>query len=178
GTWELLTAAMRVDGSLRGEPVSGLHPGRSAVASISDVEVGFLSELHPAATREFELPGRVAVGELRLSRFLADAEIWTFKEPSMFPPVYFDLAFEVDDDLPSSRLQSAIGEAARPELESVDLFDEFSGPPLAEGSKSLAFRVVLRAPDRTLTQEEIGPIRQRIVAAVSSQLDAKLRGDL
>ena len=178
GVWELITRTSGVDGELHAASIPGLHPGRAARAWADGAEIGFVGELHPATIRAFDLVGRVAVGEWRLAPFLKEKEAWSFKEPSQFPPVVFDLAFEVDASLPSNSLRADIESATGSTLESLELFDEFTGPPLAEGSKSLAFRLVLRAPDRTLTQEEVRPVRERIVDAVADKHDAKLRGDL
>jgi phenylalanyl-tRNA synthetase beta chain len=66
--------------------------------------------------------------------------------------------------------------AGGPTMESVELFDVFTGGPLEEGRKSLAVRLTVRDPERTLTDEEVAPLREAIVAAVTGDLGGRLRG--
>jgi phenylalanyl-tRNA synthetase beta chain len=88
----------------------------------------------------------------------------------------FDLAFELDAHVPSGDLVERVSESAGDWLESVRVFDEFSGASLGEGRKSVAIQLWFRAPDHTLTNEEVGPFRDRIVNTVEGSLDAHLRG--
>ncbi|MGH8874376.1 MAG: phenylalanine--tRNA ligase subunit beta, partial [Acidimicrobiia bacterium] len=188
--WRLLVHRLDL-GAYRLQPMAlpGLHPGRAARvllggaqegwsgrAGAADLPVGWLGELHPAAARAFELPGRVTVGELELAPLVAAPPLWQFSEPSPFPPVSFDLSFEVEDSLPASDLVAATASAAGGLLEDVEVFDEFAGESLPAGRKALAIRYTLRAPDRTLTNEEAAPVRLAIIEAARDGLDAILRG--
>jgi len=92
-----------------------------------------------------------------------------------FPPVRRDLAFIVDASIPAGRVRSAIEDAAGEILGSVLLFDVFEGPPLPEGTKSLAFSVDFRAADRTLTDEEADGAVGAIVERLSRDVGARLR---
>jgi phenylalanyl-tRNA synthetase beta chain len=95
---------------------------------------------------------------------------------SAFPPVLFDLAFIVDAAKPAADFEARIREAAGELLESVRLFDVYTGSQLPEGKKSLAYSLTLRAPDRTLSGEEAAEVRGRIVNAARVDEGAELRG--
>ena len=151
--------------------ISGLHPGRSAEIRYDNAPVGFVGEVHPAAARAFGLSGRVIVGEFDVQQLIADPGLWQFKEPSVFPPVEFDLSFDVPDDLQGARMVAVAQEAAGLLAESTQIFDEF----LAGRARSLAIRMRLRAPDRTLTSEEVAPVRQAVIDAIE-RVGATLKG--
>lgn len=152
-----------------------LHPARGAVVRLDGVAVGHVGELHPRVARSWELPGRVAVGELELAPLVADRGLWQFIEPSVYPPSDFDLAFEVPVGMASADLLSAVKGGAGPLLESISLFDEFTGGGLVDGHKSLAVRIRLRALDRTLTGDEVAGARAGAIAG-GERLGANLRG--
>jgi len=159
--------------SIRQGPVSGLHPGRSAEVLVGDEVIGTIGELHPAAARQFELAGRIAVLEVRLAPLVEEPEWWRFRAPSVYPPQKFDLAFEMESTVPANQLVAAVEAALGPELESARLFDEFD---LGGGRKSLAVTVVVRAADHTMTDDEAQGLRGAAIDYVQSNLDAKLRG--
>lgn len=152
------------------------HPGRGATVTIGGRVIGHLGEIHPSVARAFGLEGRVAAGELELEPLIRPAGWWEFREPSTFPPIVFDLAFETEAALPSAALLAAVEAGGGPWLESVRIFDEFTGAPLEAGRKSIAIQLSYRAPDHTLTNEEIAPHRDRVIAAVEENLPARLRG--
>ncbi len=151
------------------------HPVRSAAVRIGGVTVGHVGELHPRVARAWELPGRVAVGELQMAPLLEDRGLWQFVEPSIYPPSEFDLAFEVAEDVASATLVDTVARGAGDTLESIRVFDEFTGGRLGIGRKSLALRLRLRASDRTLTNEEVGMVRGEAIKAAEG-LGAALRG--
>ena len=106
---------------------------------------------------------------------LPPAEVAVGPRISTFPPVLFDLAFTVDAATPAAEFETAVREAAGELLESLRLFDVYTGAPLPEGTKSLAWSLTLRAPDRTLSGEEAADVRGRVVAAARER-GAELRG--
>ena len=176
GVVELLGAVAGLDVTLEADALASMHPGRSARVLVNGESIGFVGELHPAVARDFGLKGRVAVGELELGVLTGAVDIWSFRQVSSFPPVRFDLAFEVSETVPAADIASALRHSGGEDLESVMLFDEFRGEALGEGRKSLAYRLTLRAPDRTFTDEEAAPVRQRMIDHVSSTTGASLRG--
>ncbi len=175
GVVEMLASLTGISLTLVEAALPSLHPGRAARVMQGEIMVGFVGELHPAVARDFGLKERVAIGELELEPLVRPSEPWSLRDISPFPPVRFDLAFEAPEELPAGRLESVIRSSAGDMLETLNLFDVFRGGTLGEGRKSLAYRLTFRAHDRTLTDEEMGVVRQRIVVA-AAQLDARLRG--
>ena len=94
----------------------------------------------------------------------------------MFPPAVFDLAFALPHEVAASVLITAVHEGASGLLETVDVFDVFTGDTIGKGRKSIAVRIRLRATDRTLTDEEVVPVRKAIVERVSEVTGGELRG--
>jgi phenylalanyl-tRNA synthetase beta chain len=94
---------------------------------------------------------------------------------SNFPPAFIDIALVVGGDVPAATVERALVDGAGALLESVRLFDVYTGEQVGEGHKSLAYKLVLRAPDRTLTNEEALAVRDAAVAATGA-LGATLRG--
>jgi phenylalanyl-tRNA synthetase beta chain len=96
-------------------------------------------------------------------------------EVPRFPPVRRDLAFVVADDVPAGAAHAALEAAAGELLDRAVLFDVFRGGAVPEGRKSLAFALEFRAPDRTLTDEEVEPVIAAIVDRLRADLGAELR---
>jgi phenylalanyl-tRNA synthetase beta chain len=177
GVLEALLDELRVsDWSLGASPQGLFHPGRSAWVLVGGERAGVLGEIHPGRAEELDLTGRVALVELELAVLAAGAtKEFIFADVPRFPPVRRDLAFVVAEDTPAGSVSAAVDEAGGDLLGSCVLFDVFRGGSLSDGKKSLAFSVDLRAPDRTMTDEEADEIVERIVARLSSEFDATLR---
>ena len=171
--WRVIARALGIEARLEQVSEPGFHPGRAAAVLIGGERAGVIGELHPSAAAAFEIPGRVAIGELDLAGVAVPQAPPELRTPSTFPPVEFDLAFAVDLALSAAELVRATAAAAGALLESASVFDEYLG--LGDGRKSLAVRYLLRAPDHTLTNEEVVPVRQAMVDA-ASDLGAELRG--
>jgi phenylalanyl-tRNA synthetase beta chain len=176
GVVEAVMAELGISWTL-GDPIGRpFHPGRSGTIMVGEERIGVLGEIHPRVADRLGLTGRVAVAELevealmRLARPLSGVE-----DVPRFPPVRRDLAFTVDASIPAGRVRSALEDAAGEILGSVLLFDVFEGPPLPEGTKSLAYSVDFRAPDRTLTDEEVDGAVEAIVQRLSRDVGARLR---
>lgn len=153
----------------------GYHPGRSASVRLGGSVIGHVGELSPRANREFDIPGRVAIGELDLQPLLAPVGPVIGISPSVFPHVDFDLSFLLSVDLPVGRLIGATTGAGADLVESARVFDVFRGPGVDEGTRAVAIRYRLRSADHTLTNEEVSPVRQSMISA-AEQLGARLRG--
>ena len=152
------------------------HPSRSATI-VADAEgLGVVGEIHPSLVERLDLGGRVAAAEVDVQALMAHAssEI-EVRDVPRFPPVRRDLAFVLDATVPAAPVQAALREAGGDVIEACLLFDVFSGTPLPEGKKSLAFSLDLRAPDRTLTDEEADAVVRRIAARLASEFGGELR---
>ncbi len=157
--------------------LGSLHPGRRALAVAGGSEVGVLGELAPAVSAAYDLPGRVAVLLLDLAPLLAaPRQSWAAQAVSRYPAADIDLAFVVGEEVPAAHLEATVREAAGDLAEAVALFSVWRDGSLSAGRRSLAFRVRLRAPDRTLTGPEVAEVRARVVAAASAAHGAELRG--
>jgi len=146
-----------------------LHPGRSAAIEIEGAAAGWLGELHPLVARDWDLERTAVAFELELAALVdasrAGAE--TYEDLQTYPAVLQDLAVIVADDVPAERVRAAVREGGGELLVGAEVFDLYRGEQLAEGHKSLALRLEFRAPDRTLTDAEVGERRGAIKAALA-----------
>jgi phenylalanyl-tRNA synthetase beta chain len=174
--WRLIAEKLDLGGyELTPVAVPGFHPGRCAGVSIDGRPIGHVGEIHPATVAAYGLFGRVAAGELDLGLMLDPVPRRQLSEPSLYPPVDFDLAFEVSEETPASKVLAATAAAGSDLVESAHVFDEFKGGSLHDGRKSLAIRYRLRASDRTLTNQDAAAVRSAMIVAAAS-IGAVLRG--
>jgi phenylalanyl-tRNA synthetase beta chain len=177
GVLEAVLANLGVTAWALGDPPGWpLHPGRSATVSIAGLPAGIVGEVHPRAAAGFDLPGRAGVLELDVAALWAGSsrEVSVADVPR-FPPVRRDLAFLVDASVPAGSVADAVRVGGGDLLFAVELFDAFSGPPLPEGKKNLAFSVEFRAADRTLENEEVDAVVTRIADLVGERAGGELR---
>ncbi len=160
--------------------INKLHPGRTASLWLGKKQLGVFGQLHPQLRQKRELPDEVYVFEFNLG-VLLEAMLQTnhltrlFNPYSTLPPSDRDIAFFVPLEVTVAQLQTTMTKAGGKLLESVELFDEYRGDNVPEGQRSLAFRLVYRASDRTLTDEEIEPIQQKLRDALVKQFNVSLR---
>jgi phenylalanyl-tRNA synthetase beta chain len=171
----LVAAAAGVELTVRAGERAPWHPGRCAELVVGDRVVGYAGELHPRVCAALELPPRTSVMELDVDA-LPPASVPVGPRISAFPPVLLDVALQAPADVPAADVEAALREGAGELLEAVRLFDVYSGPPVPEGQRSLAYSLTLRAPDRTLTGEEAAAVRQAAVEEVGRRTGAHLRG--
>jgi phenylalanyl-tRNA synthetase beta chain len=172
---EALGVALRVELECRPAAQPFLHPGRSATVVCRGEELGWLGELHPLVAREWDLDGAAAM-ELELDRLIALASKENaYRDVISYPALRQDLAVVLPEQVPAARVLEAVRDAAGELLDEVSVFDVYGGPQVGEGRRSLALSLAFRAPDRTLTDEDVTPVRERIVAALGG-LGGELRG--
>jgi phenylalanyl-tRNA synthetase beta chain len=153
-----------------------LHPGRSASVMAGDEQkLGWVGELHPAVAREWDLDRGAACFEIDFDLLceLAPGPAY-FRDVTTFPPLVQDIAVVVAEDVPAAEVTAAVRGGAGALLERVELFDVYRGEQVGEGNRSLALRLEFRAPDRTLTDEDVAAARASIEAALGD-LGAHLR---
>ncbi|WP_326600021.1 phenylalanine--tRNA ligase subunit beta [Streptomyces sp. NBC_01803] len=157
------------------------HPGRcAALYAVVDGDrtlVGHAGELHPRVVKALGLPARTCAMEAELD-LLERAGGGPPSAPpiSSFPVATQDVALVVDESVPAAAVEAALRSGAGELLESLRLFDVFTGEQLGAGRKSLAYALRFRAPDRTLTAEEASAAREAAVAAAVERAGAALRG--
>jgi phenylalanyl-tRNA synthetase beta chain len=173
---ETLAETLRVpDLAFEHAPEPFLHPGRAARVSAAGAPVGWLGELHPLVAGEWDLDGGAAF-ELDLDALLAAVPAQRhYVDLISYPALRLDIAVVVDEDTPATEVVRVVREAAGALLDTVRVFDVYHGEQLPPGRKSLALALSFRAPDRTLTDEDVKPVREQIVAALASQLGGELR---
>ena len=151
------------------------HPGRCAAVLLpgTDVVVGHAGELHPDVIAAYGLPARTAAVELDLDVLIAGApEVGEVQPISSRPVAKEDVALVVAAHVPAAAVAAALRAGAGDLLESVQLFDIYTGPQIGEGRKSLAFALRFRAPDRTLTDADTAAARDAAVARAAHDTGA------
>jgi phenylalanyl-tRNA synthetase beta chain len=151
------------------------HPGRCAELVVDGAVVGHAGELHPAACAALDLPRRTCAMELDLDALPLPGVTRT-PPVSGFPPALIDVALVVPATTPAAEVERALADGAGELLESVRLFDVYSGAQLGADRRSLAYKLTFRAPDRTLTVEEAVAARDAAVAVAADRVGAVLRG--
>ncbi|MGX1674788.1 phenylalanine--tRNA ligase subunit beta [Streptomyces sp. NPDC055400] len=166
---------------VRGDQHAPWHPGRCAalfaVVDGAETLVGHAGELHPRVIKALHLPERSCAMEVDLDR-IERAGTGALQAPriSTFPVATQDVALVVDATVPAADVEQALREGAGELLESLRLFDVFTGEQLGEGRKSLAYALRFRAGDRTLTVDEASAARDAAVALAAERTGAVLRG--
>lgn len=161
-----------------------LHPGRTASLWVQGVSLGTFGQLHPQLRQARDLPEAVYAFELDLEvllEALAQGQETgaVFQPYSTYPAADRDLAFFVTTDVSVAEITRTICKAAATPnsrlLASVELFDQYQGEHVPEGQRSLAFHLVYRASDRTLTDAEVDPVHQKVRAALEEKFNVRLR---
>jgi phenylalanyl-tRNA synthetase beta chain len=153
------------------------HPGRCAQLTLPDgTLVGHVGELHPKVTAALGLPARTVGGELDVDALVAGSGVAVQAQAiSVAPLSHQDIALVVDEAVTAAAVEAALRAGAGPELESLRLFDVYRGDQIGEGKKSLAYRLTVRAADRTLRSEEVSALRDAAVARAAADLGAVQR---
>ncbi|WP_027343349.1 phenylalanine--tRNA ligase subunit beta [Hamadaea tsunoensis] len=151
------------------------HPGRCAAVAVDGTVIGYAGELHPAVCAGQDLPKRTCALELDLDAVPLPG---VTPPPVLFnfPAALIDVALVVPDGTPSAEVEAALREGAGDLLEAVRLFDVYTGKGVEDGHKSLAYALVFRASDRTLTVDEAVAARDAAVAVAAGRFGATLRG--
>lgn len=152
------------------------HPGRCALLTVGAEVLGHAGELHPKVCHAFGLPARSAAVEIDLDLLMRHAtDVTPGPQFSTYPLAKEDVALVVDASVTAAAVEAALREGAGDLLESIRLFDVYTGEQLGEGRKSLAFALRFRAPDRTLTEEETAAARDAAVAVAAERTGAVQR---
>jgi len=152
------------------------HPGRCAKVTVDGVDIGFMGQIHPIVAANYGMDMDVYAVEVSLTKLfdllLPEA---TYVPLPKYPAVTRDLALLCDESVTVGQAQDVIAKAGGKLLKDVQLFDIYRGAGVPEGKKSLAFSLVLRADDRTLTDTDSEGVISKVLAAVQEKLNATLR---
>src|SRR5215468_1842856 len=157
-------------------PHPSLHPARSATLQLAGAPLGVMGEAHPQVCERFDVPDQVvALLELDLDMLLAHRQPRRYQRISRFPAALQDMALVVDADIPAQTVEETLRAAGGDLLRHVDLFDLYQGEQIPAGKKSLAYALTFQADDRSLTEDEVLQLYQRIQQHAVVTLGAELR---
>ena len=146
-----------------------LHPGRQAKIIYDGVEVGFLGELHPQAAKNYEIGARAYIAVLDMPSLTPMCSFdYKYKGVAKFPAVTRDLSMVVPKEIMVGSIEKMIEECGGKLLEKLTLFDVYEGNQIDRGFKSVAYSVTFRASDRTLSEEDINGVMQKILKGLES----------
>ncbi len=175
----------RFDPALQAEVVVPADVKSSTEGAWVPIErLGVFGELHPSLAEEFRMTEKVALGEIFLERIKRHQDLLAreqelpklhYRRISPYPPIRRDVAIVVSKDKKISEIIKVIHQEVGEVLESVRLIDRYEGHGIPEGHHSLAFAMVFRHPERTLTDEEANEIRDRVWARLSQEFGARVR---
>ena len=152
------------------------HPGRCANLVKDGKKIGVFGEVHPTVSKNFGMDTRVYICELDLNTLISFySDSVKYKQLPKYPAVSRDIAMLIDDNINVSKIEKIIKKNAGNILEGYTLFDVYKGSQIPEGKKSVAYSVTFRADDRTLTDDEISAVFDKILAGLKEQLGAELR---
>lgn len=159
-----------------GEPSPWFHPSRCGDILVNGTTIGELGEIHPDVAKAFSAPPRSVLLDLKLDPLIAAAADQRKADPlPRYPAVTRDLALLVRTSVTARELDAIIRGAAGPLLRSVELFDVYTGEQVESGYQSMAYKLVFRSDDQTLTEADITPIIDQILGSLQQAAGAKLR---
>ena len=156
------------------ETIQYLHPGKSATVEVYDQDAGVLGEVHPEVMERFDIKGRAYVFEIELKPLMESTKAVSFAHIPKFPAVSRDIAIVLDDDVPAERVYKSIKDID-PLITEVFLFDLYQGKHVPDGKKSMAYSIRYQAHDRTLREEEVSLLHEKVLAAVKDAVGGALR---
>ena len=151
-----------------------LHPGQAARIVSEGISLGLMGVLHPDLERQLGLSGRTLLLELNLS-LLQGRALPHFSELSKFPTIRRDLAVVVADAVPADSVAACIRAAAGELLQSLLVFDVYQGPGVESGRRSIALGLILQDSSRTLKDDDVDAVINRVTARLNQELNATLR---
>lgn len=181
GIIERLVERLRIaDVSYAPSSVSFLQPGRAADVVVrvgkESITIGHFGELHPDARERFGLPSvRIGIAELDLHTILDLASVPRYQSISRYPATTQDLAMIAPITVSAEQIEKSIRKYSGNALSNVEIFDVYTGAQVGEGMRSIAYRITLRASDRTLSDDEVSKIRAKIIRGVEFDTGAKIR---
>ncbi|MFM2314230.1 MAG: hypothetical protein RLZZ04_3506 [Cyanobacteriota bacterium] len=157
-----------------------LHPGRTAGLWLQGKHLGVFGQIHPQLAQAKDLANEVYLFELDFSLLLTalDRDAVTtpkFKTYSTYPGSDRDLAFFAPLDLSVAEITKAMNKVGGKLLRQVEVFDEYKGKNVPEGQRSLAFNLIYQASDRTLTDQDVDPVHQKVRDTLVQKFDVTLR---
>jgi len=156
--------------------LSYIHPQKGACVKINKEDIGYLGELSPAAAEGFDLKEKLYVFELSFDKIITKAVTEKkYTHLPKYPSIYRDIAIVLDNNIKSDDVYRIIRDTDNSILKEIILFNYYEGKQIPDGKKSLAYSLVYRTDERTLTEEDINPIHEKVIANLRDKLGAVLR---
>jgi phenylalanyl-tRNA synthetase beta chain len=178
GVVENILADFNVEGAVFSpeNPERYYHPGKSCHIIVGKESIGSIGELHPEVMDNFGLTQKVYYFEINFEKLVVQSrEIRTVTPPSRFPDTFRDIAMLLEDEVSYSRVIDTVRSLKIREIEEVGIFDLYKGEHVPSGQKSIAIRVSYRSHERTLTDEEVARMHDRILKHFVRELKATIR---
>lgn len=178
GAVELLVESLGIIGSsyVRESSNPAFHPGKTAALYVKKEFCGILGEIHPDTRDNYEVGERCFIAEINLDILYSIANLdKKYKALPKFPAVTRDIALLVDDEIMVQQIQDIIKKQGGNMVESIKLFDVYKGKQIPEGKKSIAYSLVYRLENKTLTDNEVNKVHDKILRSLEYQLGAQLR---
>lgn len=153
-----------------------LHPGRTAELIIDNKRIGWLGEVHPDVLDNYDIPVRTYIAELNFDGIVLQCKVdKKYTQLPKYPAVERDIAVVVADDITAGQIEEIIKNKGGKTVEEIKLFDIYRGSQVEEGYKSMAYKLIYRAADKTLTEEDISKVHNKILNSLANQIGACLR---
>lgn len=160
----------------RVETNPAFHPGRSAQVFYNEECLGIIGEVHPLVLENYDIKSRVYITELDFAKIVDFTNLDIEYSPlPKYPAMTRDIAVVVKEDVMVGDIEKIILNHASGILESIKLFDIYRGNQVQEGLKSVAYSIIYRSHERTLTEDEVNEIQDKIIKDLEAKIDAKLR---
>ncbi len=156
--------------------VPTFHPSRAAELKIGEEKIGILGEVHADVISKYDLEDRVYAAELNFACIMKYADLKIdFVPLPKFPAVLRDIAVLVKDKILAEEINQVMLDIGKDLVENITLFDVFQGAQISPGYKSLAYSIVYRSKNKTLTDKEVNEVHQKIVISLEEKFEARLR---
>ena len=154
------------------------HPGRCAKVVYNNIYIGTFGELHPDVIENYDLGQRVYVAEINIDTVFENLTLTKSYNPlPKYPSTSRDIALIVKDEIFVKHIEDIIKANGEDILESYQLFDVYKGAQIEEGHKSIAYSITYRSKEKTLTDEDVAKVHDKIVSELSEKLNANLRSN-
>lgn len=153
-----------------------MHPGRTAELLINNKRIGCLGEVHPDVLDKYGIDERVYVAELNFEEIIKQSDMnIKYRALPKYPSVARDIAIVVTEEITAGQVEEIIRNKGGKLIEEVKLFDIYRGSQIEEGYKSMAYSIVYRSDEKTLSEDDITKVHNKIVNSLVNQVGAALR---
>jgi len=158
------------------KPEKYFHPGKACNIYLGDEPIGTIGELHPDVLEKFGIEQTVYCFEINFEHLVAHSrDIVSISAPSRFPDTIRDIAMLINNEIPFMKVRECVSSLRIKEIEDVSIFDLYQGDNIPAGQKSIAIRLRYRLHDRTLTDEEVSLLHERVINHLINEIKVTIR---